>query len=81
MHACTDKLTCTCGPAAHLAALQSNAQLDGAFEYLKRIGPGEVSIAELEESAGVGVMVTPEQIQAAVDGAIAAKKEQLLEER
>jgi glutaminyl-tRNA synthetase len=61
--------------------LQSNAQLDGAFEYLKRVGPGEVSSAELEEAAGVGVVVGPEEIAAAVGAALEAAKERLLEER
>lgn len=63
------------------ARAQSNAQLDGAFEYLKRVGPGEVVAAELEEAAGVGVVVSPEQIAAAVDAAIEGAKERLLEER
>ncbi|KIY99203.1 glutaminyl-tRNA synthetase [Monoraphidium neglectum] len=61
--------------------IKSNAQLDGAFEYLKRVGPGEVSSAELEEAAGVGVVVGPEEIAAAVGAALEAAKERLLEER
>jgi hypothetical protein len=60
---------------------QSNAQLDGAFDYLKRVGPGAASKPELEEAAGVGVVVTPEQIAAAVGVALEANKERLLEER
>lgn len=45
------------------------------------MGPGAAAPAELEEAAGVGVVVSPEQIAAAVDEALAANKERLLEER
>lgn len=38
-------------------SLQSNAQLDGAHEYLKKIGATELDAAALEASAGVGVVV------------------------
>lgn len=40
-----------------LRSLQSNAQLDGAHEYLKKIGATELDAAALEASAGVGVVV------------------------
>ena len=40
---------------------QSNAQLDCAFEYLGKLGAEPLDRAALEEAAGVGVEVTPEQ--------------------
>lgn len=40
-----------------LRSSQSNAQLDGAHEYLKKIGATELDAAALEASAGVGVVV------------------------
>ena len=61
--------------------VRSNAQLDGAFEYLKGLGAGAPDAAALEAAAGVGVEVTPDQIAAAVDEAVAANRERLLEER
>ena len=37
--------------------LQSIAQLDGAFDYLKKVGSTEVDTAALEAASGVGVVV------------------------
>ncbi|KXZ51794.1 hypothetical protein GPECTOR_11g237 [Gonium pectorale] len=61
--------------------MKSNAQLDGAFEYLRKVGSTEVDKKALEESAGVGVVVTQEQILAAVAAEVEANKEKLLAER
>ncbi|WIA16884.1 hypothetical protein OEZ85_013812 [Tetradesmus obliquus] len=61
--------------------VKTTTQLDGAFEYLKKVGGEPTDAAAFEEAAGVGVVVTPEQISAAVADAIASKKEQLLEDR
>lgn len=61
--------------------MQTIPQLDGAFEYLKKVGSEPVDRSAFDESSGVGVVVTPEQISAAVGEAIGGKKEQLLEER
>lgn len=55
--------------------------MDGAFEYLKKVGGEPVEPGAFDEAAGVGVVVTPEQVSAAVKEAINSKKEQLLEER
>jgi len=41
----------------------------------------EYSRPALEDSAGVGVVVTPQQVAAAVSEAIEEKKDQLIEER
>lgn len=56
-------------------------QLEGAFEALKRVGGEPLDAAELEAAAGVGVVVTPEQIRDAVAAAIEDKKDPLLQER
>lgn len=61
--------------------IKSNNQLDGAFEYLKKVGAGDVAAADLEQSAGVGVVITPEQIQEAVQAAIKSQEARLKEER
>ncbi len=37
---------------------QSPAQLDGAFEYLRKVGTTEVDKAALEDASGVGVVVS-----------------------
>ena len=50
-------------PAGHTPCWspQNNAQLDGAFEYLKRVGGTALQPAELDEASGVGVVVTQQQ--------------------
>jgi hypothetical protein len=40
------------------ARTQSNPQLDGAFEYLKKVAATELDVKVLEESSGVGVVVS-----------------------
>lgn len=40
------------------ARTQSNPQLDGAFEYLKKVAATELDVKVLEESSGVGVLVS-----------------------
>jgi hypothetical protein len=44
--------------AAHRTTTQSTPQLDGAFDYLKRVGGEALDKAALEEAAGVGVVVS-----------------------
>lgn len=61
--------------------MQSNAQLDGALEFLGKLGSEALDRAAFEEAAGVGVEVTPEQLRAAVAEVIEAHRERLLEER
>ncbi|GIL78897.1 hypothetical protein Vretimale_110 [Volvox reticuliferus] len=61
--------------------MKSNAQLDGAFEYLRKVGTTEVDKKMLEEASGVGVVITPEQIKAAVTEEVEANKDKLLAER
>lgn len=38
--------------------MKSNAQLEGAFEYLKKVGSTPVDRAALEAASGVGVVVS-----------------------
>ena len=64
-----------------LPTLQTNAQLDGALEYLGKVGSEAIDAAELEEAAGVGVEVTPEQITEAVAEVVMENEERLREER
>ena len=56
-------------------------QLDGAFEYLSKIGVGPVDAAAFEQAAGVGVTVAPEDIAAGVSAVVEANMERLVEER
>lgn len=62
-------------------SLQSNAQLDAALEFLAGTGSEPLDAAALDEAAGVGVIVTPEQISAAVAGTLAQHVPRLREER
>lgn len=59
----------------------SNAQLDGAFEYLGKIGAEPVDAATFEQAAGVGVTVSAKDIATGVAAAVEANKERLLDER
>lgn len=40
-----------------LLPLQTNSQLDGAFELLKKLGPETLDTAALNAAAGVGMVV------------------------
>lgn len=61
--------------------IKSNAQLDGAYDYLKKIGSTGMEAAVLEASAGVGVVISAEAINAAVSDCIKANLDKLKEER
>ncbi|CAD7697335.1 unnamed protein product [Ostreobium quekettii] len=61
--------------------IKTNAQLDGALDYLKSLGTASLDLSELEAASGVGVVVSVEEIKAAVAQIIQEKKETLLEER
>jgi hypothetical protein len=48
-------------PCTHLRTLllpQSTPQLDGGFEYLKKVGSTDLDVKALEEASGVGVVVS-----------------------
>lgn len=61
--------------------MQASNQLDGALEYLGKVGSDPVNQAELEEASGVGVEVTHEQLAATVSEVIRAEAELLREDR
>lgn len=61
--------------------ISSNPQVEGAFEYLATVGAEPVDQAKLELSAGVGVVVSKEEISAAVEEVMQQNKTKLLETR
>lgn len=64
---------------------KSTPNLEGAFKYLKHHVGNEPFSPEvlqgLEEAAGVGVVITPQQIDATVDRHISKVKAQMQEQR
>eukprot|EP00193_Tetraselmis_chui_P006197 CAMPEP_0177757330 /NCGR_PEP_ID=MMETSP0491_2-20121128/3583_1 /TAXON_ID=63592 /ORGANISM="Tetraselmis chuii, Strain PLY429" /LENGTH=780 /DNA_ID=CAMNT_0019272969 /DNA_START=69 /DNA_END=2411 /DNA_ORIENTATION=+ len=56
-------------------------QLTGAQEFLKILGDGSLNTADFELASGVGVVVTPEEIEAAVSAQVKAVEAQLKEDR
>lgn len=69
----------------HSPLQKSTPNLEGAFKYLKQhVGNEPFSpelVRGLEAAAGVGVVVTPQQIDATVDRHISKVKSQLQEQR
>ncbi|XP_055902972.1 probable glutamine--tRNA ligase [Eupeodes corollae] len=63
--------------------LDSIMRIDAALEYLLKVGHKKdaVNIEEFEKECGVGVVVTPEEIDRAVEEQIRLHKEALLEQR
>lgn len=59
----------------------SELQLAAALEYFKSHPEDSVNQKEFESTCGVGVVITPEQIENAVETIIKKHKEQLLKER
>lgn len=55
--------------------------MEGAHEYLVRIGDGSLDTKALEESAGVGVVISPEQLRSGVAALLDSFKPRLVEER
>lgn len=56
-------------------------QLSAAMDYLKSHPQDPINQKEFDEACGVGVVITPEQIEDAVETVIKKHKEQLLKER
>jgi len=52
-----------------------------ALKYVKKLGNDPLEIKDLDREAGVGVVLTKEDIQSAVSEVIAANREQLVEQR
>jgi hypothetical protein len=73
------------GCKACMLLQKSTPNLEGAFKYLKQhVGNKPLTsdlVHGLEEAAGVGVVITPEQIDATVDHHISKVKPQLVEQR
>lgn len=71
--------------AAKLVAnesIKSNMQLLEAMAFVKKLAPDEpLDQAAFEDAAGVGIEVSDEEIKAAVDSAIAEKRDEMLTER
>ncbi len=61
--------------------LQRNEQLDGAHTFLKKVGSGELDIPSLEESAGVGMVVTAEDTEQCTAEVVLEHKEEIMQER
>lgn len=56
-------------------------QMDACYKFLKAVGAESFDSAALEEACGVGVVVTREEVAAAVAGQIEAHKADILERR
>ena len=61
--------------------IRGNHQLDGALEFLAKLGPGALDAVALEEAAGVGATVSEEDLRAAVSAVVAANEARLREQR
>jgi len=61
--------------------LDSVQRVDTALTYLLTNVSNDVDIAKFEESCGVGIAVSPEQIEEEVEKIIKAHKDEILEKR
>uniref|UniRef100_A0A672ZZ68 Glutamine--tRNA ligase n=1 Tax=Sphaeramia orbicularis TaxID=375764 RepID=A0A672ZZ68_9TELE len=61
--------------------ISTELQLAAALEFVKSHPQDPINLKEFEEACGVGVVITPEQIEDAVESVIKKHKEQLLKER
>lgn len=62
--------------------LDSTLRVDAALEYLiSHVNEANVDIDAFEKACGVGVVVTPEQVEQAVEKHMAKYKTELLEKR
>ncbi|XP_053325199.1 glutamine--tRNA ligase [Spea bombifrons] len=61
--------------------INTDLQLNAALDYVKAHPVDPIDVADFEKECGVGVIVTPEQIEEAVEAVIQKCKAQLLEER
>jgi len=55
--------------------------LELAFKFVKKMGTDPIEPKDLDKEAGVGVVVTPEDIKRAVAEVFAANREQMVEQR
>lgn len=65
--------------------VDNELRLSAAIDFLIKAPPGTtpetLDVVKLEEVAGVGVVVTPEQVEDAVEKAMEAAKSEILEQR
>lgn len=62
--------------------LDSTLRVDAALDYLlSNVNEANVDVKAFENACGVGVVVTPEQVEQAVETHMAKYKEELLEKR
>ncbi|XP_046487003.1 probable glutamine--tRNA ligase [Neodiprion pinetum] len=61
--------------------LDTTQRIDAALEYLLQNIEGTVSVEKLEKHCGVGVVVTPEEIEREVEILIKKHKDEILEKR
>ncbi|CAG4964530.1 unnamed protein product [Parnassius apollo] len=77
----TEKLPFICKYIAD-GKLDSTLRVDAAIEYLlSSVNETNVDIAKFEAACGVGITITPEQIEQAVEKHMAKCKQELLEKR
>lgn len=71
--------------ARHIIAkkLDNMLRVDCALEYVLKVAgkTGEINVAELDKHCGVGVVVTPDEIDKSVEAAIAKHKAAIVEQR
>lgn len=76
-----DKLVFVCDYIKN-GKLDSTMRVDAALEYLlSNVNDTKVDISRFEKACGVGVVVTPEQVEQAVEKHMAKYKDELLEKR
>eukprot|EP00210_Caulerpa_lentillifera_P001376 g1324.t1 len=61
--------------------IKSNAQLEGALEYLRKLGDTSFSTEDFEIASGVGIEITEADVTASVLEVIDLEKDRLLTER
>lgn len=76
-----DKLPFICEYIAS-GKLDSTLRLDAALDFiLSNVNKTNINVKEFEYACGVGVVVTPEQVEQAVEKHMAKYKQELLEKR
>ncbi|KAI4379144.1 hypothetical protein MLD38_005480 [Melastoma candidum] len=61
--------------------IKTPAQLDAAFAFFSKIGPDDFKLDEFEEACGVGIEVSPEEIDQVVSAVFSEKTSIIVEQR
>ncbi|KAJ4808672.1 Glutamine--tRNA ligase [Rhynchospora pubera] len=61
--------------------IKSSAQLDAALSFLTNVGPEPFELDKFEQACGIGVEVSPEEIQASVKAIVDENMDAILEQR